>query len=290
MKGCIIINGYSELESMLYQPKRLKDELEKRGVDTDILRNRILLSEIKDGKTESAISEYDFCIYLDKDKYLLKSIENLGIPVFNGYDPIETCDDKMLTYLELSSLGYRVPDTVPGILCYDPNAEIKEDLIKDLEKRFGYPYIVKESFGSLGKGVFLIRNEEDAFSVCKRVKCSAHLFQEYIDTSYGKDVRVIVIGDRVIGAMIRSSDNDFRSNIENGGHAEPYQLNEEAEKLCIGIAKNLGLRYCGIDLLFTDDGFTICEVNSNAFFREFESVTGINVAGAYAEYIISALK
>ena len=148
---------------------------------------------------------------------------------------------------------------------------------------------MKESYGSLGKGVFLVRNRQHAINICNKVKCSAHLFQEYIDSSEGRDVRAIVIGDEVIGSMLRSSDSDFRSNVENGGSATPYPLDDDTKRMCVDIAKDLGLHYCGIDLLFTEDGFRICEVNSNAFFREFEKVTGINVAAAYAEYIIKTL-
>lgn len=289
MKCCIIINGYSELESMMYQPMRLKEELENRNISTDIIRNRVLLSEIRNSVLKSELSDYDFCIYLDKDKYLLRCLEKSNIPVFNAFEPIEICDDKMMTYIELANLGYDVPDTVPGILCYDPNANVKIEMIDFLEKRFGYPFIVKESYGSLGKGVFLVRNRQDAINICNKVKCSEHLFQEYIDSSEGRDVRAIVIGDEVIGSMLRSSDSDFRSNVENGGSATPYPLDDDTKRMCVDIAKDLGLHYCGIDLLFTEDGFRICEVNSNAFFREFEKVTGINVAAAYAEYIIKTL-
>ncbi|MGN1077741.1 MAG: RimK family alpha-L-glutamate ligase, partial [Candidatus Gallimonas sp.] len=99
------------------------------------------------------------------------------------------------------------------------------------------------------------------------------------------DVRVIVVGGRAIGSMLRVSERDFRSNAELGGRGEPYELSEEGKTLCEKIARILRLDYCGIDLLFGKESFLLCEVNSNAFFGAFERVTGINAARAYAEHI-----
>ena len=116
-----------------------------------------------------------------------------------------------------------------------------------------------------------------------------HLYQKYISTSFGRDVRVLVIGKRVFGAILRKSEKDFRSNVALGGTAEEYPLPESVKRTCERIAEVLGLDYCGIDLLFGEKGFLVCEVNSNAFFSGFERVTRKNVAGAYAEFIINTV-
>jgi ribosomal protein S6--L-glutamate ligase/gamma-F420-2:alpha-L-glutamate ligase len=78
---------------------------------------------------------------------------------------------------------------------------------------------------------------------------------------------------------------DFRSNVELGGSASAYQPSKEVIEICEKTAQVLGLDYCGIDVLFGEDGPLICEVNSNAFFGGMESATGVNVAKAYAEYM-----
>ena len=145
---------------------------------------------------------------------------------------------------------------------------------------------LKESFGSLGKNVFLAEDRTTLLSVMETLKCRPHLFQKAVQTSMGKDLRVIVVGKKVLGGMLRKSDTDFRSNIELGGVGVPYPVNEKIASLCTRVAEILQLDYCGIDILFGDnDTPLVCEVNSNAFFGGFESVTGINVARAYAEHI-----
>ena len=113
-----------------------------------------------------------------------------------------------------------------------------------------------------------------------------HLFQKFVSSSAGRDLRVIVIGGVVFAAMRRTSAGDFRSNLELGGRGEPLSPDARAAALCESVARRLGLDYCGVDLLFAEDGYTVCEVNSNAFFGGMERITGKNVAGAYAEYII----
>jgi RimK family alpha-L-glutamate ligase len=99
-------------------------------------------------------------------------------------------------------------------------------------------------------------------------------------------VRVIVVGDKVLGAMLRQGKDDFRSNIGAGGCGSPFALDQNMTDLALEIARVLDLKYCGIDFLLGENGPIVCEVNSNAFFSSFEKVTGINVAKAYAQYIL----
>lgn len=291
MRGIIFTNAYSTLAEASYQPIRLKEEFEKLGVDIDIKRNSFFPCQVgANGSLRLDLQSYDFCVYWDKDKYVLKALALQDFPVFNSHDAITTCDDKMLTYLALCNKGIKMAKTLPGLLCYDNNAVVDEDTSAYIGKTLGYPLIVKESYGSLGKGVYLAHNSSELLTILEKVKNVPHLFQEYIATSYGKDLRVIVVGDKVLGGMIRQSNNDFRSNLAAGGHGISYPLDEKIEKLALKIASILGLDYCGIDLLFgADKEFIVCEVNSNAFFYGFENATKINVAKAYVEHILKKL-
>ena len=289
MKGIILINAYSNMKEALYQAERLKEEFEKRGVPTHIRRNDLFAVTVSDALV-CKLKDYDFCVYLDKDKYVLQGIERAGIPLFNSYSAIEVCDDKMTTCLALAGQGIQMPLTLPAPLCYDKDAQISEEALDKIEQALGYPLIVKRSYGSLGAGVYLIEGRKALKEKCTQLMCEPHLYQKFIATSYGKDVRVIVIGGKVFGAMQRQSATDFRSNVALGGSAAAYELPRSAEKMCEKAASLLGLDYCGIDLLFGEDGFYLCEVNSNAFFGGFERATKKNVAGAYADYILSKLK
>lgn len=291
MRGAIIINAYSTNADALYQPRRLKEEFERKGVAADIIHNDSFLTMIDGDRICCSCADYDFIVYLDKDKYTLRGLSKLGVPLFNSYYGIMACDDKMMTYYELAGSGVRIPKTMPGLLCYAPEERIKDETVERIESELSYPLVVKECYGSLGKGVHLISNRDELLDIMERLKCVEHLFQEYIGTSYGKDVRVIVIGNQVIGAMLRSSENDFRSNIGNGGKGLLFPVDDEIRDIALNVTRTLKLDYCGIDLLFgPDDTYYVCEVNSNAFFSTFEKVTGINVAKRYAEYILDSVR
>ncbi|MCH5148497.1 MAG: RimK family alpha-L-glutamate ligase [Clostridiales bacterium] len=291
MKKCLIlINAYSRLKSSLNQSERLKEELEKLGVTVDILPNDFFAAQIDClGNIQTKTQEYDFCIYLDKDKYISHMLEKSGLRLFNSHEAIRLCDDKMLTSITLADSKIPMPKTLAGLLCYDEGAEIAEETFKRIENELGYPVVVKTSFGSLGKGVFKADNRAELVEIANNLKCTPHLFQQFVKSSSGMDIRVIVIGGKFVASMIRSSNGDFRSNLELGGRAQAFTPPKEVISLCERTAKLLKLDYCGIDVLFGGEGYCICEVNSNAFFGGIEKVTNINIAKAYAEYIYNSV-
>lgn len=290
LKALIIINAYHQDESYLYQPKRLKEELEKLDVDVNIVKNDEILIMINEGEVKARFKEVDFIIYLDKDRYNLKALEKLNIRTFNSSDAIATSDDKMLTYLALANNNIKMPKTLSGPLCYFKNTAPRLEMIKNVEKELSYPFILKENYGSLGKNVYLIKSRDELIKRISKLTSKAYLMQEYIKTSYGKDIRVIVIGNKFVGAMLREAKNDFRSNVSQGGSAKSIDISDTLKEEAIKISKILKLDYAGLDFLFTEDGFTLSEVNSNAFFKAFESATKINVAKKYAEYIVDQFK
>jgi RimK family alpha-L-glutamate ligase len=191
----------------------------------------------------------------------------------------------MLTYLSLSDKGIKMPKTIPGPLRY--SKKDSDVFLKRIEASFPFPIVVKENYGSLGRNVYLVQNKSELKELENRLSYSPRLYQELIASSFGVDNRIIVIGGRAIAWMKRKSDNgDFRSNIALGGHGEGVNLPQNYIMMAENCAKILGLDYAGIDILNGPEGEPIlCEVNSNAFIKGIEEVTGINVAKAYADYI-----
>ncbi len=285
-KGIIITNAYSTLPSSLNQSVRLKEEFKALGVQADICPNNLFPVEIEGGEAVCRLAAYDFCVYLDKDKYVSVLLEKTGLRLFNSAEAIAVCDDKMLTHIALAGHGIPMPKTLPGLLCYDPQEPVQESTLDKIEAALGYPVIVKASYGSLGKDVHKADNRTELAALAERYKLVPHLFQECITECAGRDVRVICIGGKAVAAMQRTSSGDFRSNIELGGKGSVYETNEELTALCEKVSGVLGLDYCGIDLLPSASGYLVCEVNSNAFFGGIEAVTGVNVARLYAEYIV----
>lgn len=289
-RGIIVINAFDASPTYLYQSARLKEEFDLLGADVTIYKNDDFGLSTDENGIRLTFKDVDFAIYLDKDKYLLEALTLSGIKVFNTREAIENCDDKVLTYLALAKANIPTPATYPAPLCYKPGSTVSKAALKRIATELSYPIIVKESFGSLGKGVYLAKDEKELETLANRLIDRPHLFQKFVSTSYGKDVRVIVIGGEVVGGMIRQSENDFRSNVAAGGRAEKYGLSDGIKEIALKAHKALGLDYSGVDILFGENGKPIvCEVNSNAFFRSFEAVTHINVARKYAEYVLSKI-
>ena len=134
MRGLIVVNAYSQNEEYLYQSERMREEFAKRGVPTDIWVNDRFPLRIENGEIVSDLTDYDFCVYWDKDKYVLSILDKMGMRLFNFRDAIEKCDDKMLTYIELANHGIPLPKTLPGLLCYNEEEQIKPSTIERVEK------------------------------------------------------------------------------------------------------------------------------------------------------------
>ena len=282
MNGIIITN--QEIGHNVYKIKRYKEEFSKLGISLDVFVNDGTLAMIKDNELSINLPKCDFIIYLDKDIYLARILEKAGYRLFNKVDFIKLCDDKALTNIACASRGIKMPDTITGPLFY--SQELKEENFKfldDVIAKLGLPLILKRVYGSLGLGVYLIKTKEELIEAYKEHCRAPILFQKYVGSSYGVSARVIIIDKKVIGGFIRYNKTDFRSNFGDNASSRPLKEGDKCFKLASYIAQELDIEYAGIDFMFLESGEPIlCEINSNAFFEEFEKVTGINVAKEYA--------
>ncbi len=293
MQGLIIINGYPNGEKFYRQANRIANELRLLGVETDVYRNGEIAAMIRSTGDVTAFTskKYDFAVYLDKDKYLGRMLEKTGLRLFNSAAAVETCDDKMTTYLALQGAGVALAESIPAPLCYTPNAQADEKFLQTVAIQLGFPLVMKTSYGSFGAGVRLVRNMPELIQTEQENLYRPHFYQAFIAEASGRDIRVIVIGGKTAAAMERvAMKGEFRSNIELGGRGEKIEIAPKIAALAERTAQTLGLDYCGVDVLESANGGVICEVNSNAFFEGLEKTTGINVARKYAEYIVERVK
>lgn len=290
MKGVVIVNPYQVDGGNSHQAKRLEEEFSLLGVSVKTVSDGYKLNRLVNDKLSFFEEKIDFAIFLDKDKYLSASLEKLGVKLFNSDKSIRLCDDKGETVLALANAGVKMPNTLFAPLCYNPKTEYTEEDASFIAKTLSLPVIVKESYGSLGQGVYKADTLQELTSLMNKLKSVPHIYQEYIGFKAGTDVRVILVGGKVVCAMKRENKGDFRSNLACGGMGTAISLDEEFTITAEKCASVLGLDYCGVDLLYGENGPIVCEVNSNAFFRGVEGVTGVNVAKIYAEYIIQKLK
>jgi len=156
----------------------------------------------------------------------------------------------------------------------------------DQVESLGFPMVVKEAYGSFGQQVYLVNDKKELRDLVESLSTSQLIFQEYIETSKGKDLRLQVVGDQVVAAMYRYSHRDFRANVSAGGQMRAHTPTKEESQLAIQAVKALGGDFAGVDLLFGPEGqMLVCEVNSNAHFKNLLDCTGVHTEEKILAYI-----
>lgn len=220
-----------------------------------------------------------FVIFWDKDIRLARLLEKSGLQLFNCAQAIDICDDKARTFIELLPYDICMPQTIIGPKTFRQNGYLELSFLDDIESRIGYPMVIKECYGSFGQQVYLSHGRKETEEILSNIQNRPCLFQEYIASSKGRDVRIQMVGSRPVAAMYRYHKNDFRANITGGGSMKPYEPNEEQLAMAKTVMQALKLDFAGIDLLFGEQGEPVlCEVNSNAHFVNICQCTGVNAA------------
>lgn len=282
MKSVLILYN-AELDFGVFKNQYLsfKKSFEKLGVHADIMPSSEYISALFEigptGKTPDAV------IYLDKDVNGAALLEEKGMKLYNSSECIRLCDDKALTYLTLYKEGLPIPKTVLAPKSY--NTSQSEKWCKKAAKLIGYPVVIKECFGSLGMQVYLANDEEELIGQIKKIGQKPFVLQEFLPKGAGWDLRVIVAGGEVIGAIKRSNMQDFRANAARGGEVSPAKLTKEQEELALRAAEATGAFFAGVDLIMGEEGFVICEVNSNMLFEAAEKALNLSVSDKIAEKI-----
>lgn len=236
-------------------------------------------------EVDQTVQKPAFVLFWDKDIILAKYLEYEHIPVFNCARAIEICDDKREIYISLQNAGLPIPRTICAPMTYETIGYQHTQFLETFEQALGFPMVVKEAFGSFGEQVYKIENHEQLEKKVRELQRTPFLFQEYLATSEGQDIRMQVVGDRVVAAMRRFSEFDFRANISNGGQMEVYHPDQAACRLAVQACRAVGCDFAGVDLLFGKDGFVVCEVNSNAHFKNLYDCTGVDASEYIMEYI-----
>ena len=251
----------------------------RQGILLDTKNNSEVLagSELKE--------KPDFVLFWDKDVLLAAYLESLGIPVFNSAKSIALCDDKGKTFIALKDSELPLPKTILAPFTYDTVGYTSLDFADSVIAELGLPFVMKENYGSFGMQVYLIKTKQELLDKLKEVSPKPCLFQEFLAARAGNDIRVQVVGGKVVCAMARHSDTDFRANVSIGGKMKAYTPTKEEERIALKAAKKLGLSFAGIDIIYGDNGPVLCEVNSNAHFKNILECTGVNVADEIFKFI-----
>ena len=283
--GWLVINQFLHAEkySELYQ--WFQDASELHSIKLTVKTNAELL--VKDLERMKEEEQVDFVLFWDKDIRLAQRLENLNLPVFNNSKAIEMCDDKSYTFLQLSKYKLPVPKTILSPKTYENVGYNDFEFLDTVVERLGLPLVVKECFGSFGWQVYLAKTKEELIQLLEETAPKPLIFQEFISSSFGRDMRIQVVGGEVVASMLRfSGSEDFRANLSIGGKMQGYEPSSDENALAISCCKALNLDFGGVDLLFGPNGSPIvCEVNSNAHFRNIYDCTKVNVADCILGYI-----
>jgi ribosomal protein S6--L-glutamate ligase len=274
----------------LYSTRRLLEAARARGFRTKVVdvlrcnlviergRPRILIAAEELSGVAVAVPRIGASV-TSAGIAVVRQLEAEGVPVVNGSDAIARSRDKLRSLQHLASAGVEVPRTVL--------ARGGGDVTALVEQVGGLPAILKLIQGTQGVGVMIAHSAAEVESILSTMWDLGQeiLLQEFIAESRGRDVRALVVGDRVVGAMRREAkQGEFRSNIHRGAEGTPIDLPPEYAQAAVRAARVLGLDVAGVDLLEAKSGPKVLEVNSSPGFEGLELATRLDIAGAIADH------
>jgi RimK family alpha-L-glutamate ligase len=213
---------------------------------------------------------------------LLNTLRDHDVFLCNDAQTIQAARDKCYMHQQFVKHGLPTPKTM--LAPYPINYE-------QVERDIGFPLILKALNGSQGRGVMLCETATALQDMLEFIysydRKATTLLQSYVAESRGRDLRVLVLGGKVLGVIERSSTTEFKANFSRGGNVAPYAIDAEIERLALMATQVSGLHMAGVDLLFTHTGYTLCEINSAPGFQGFEKAMGGSIAHEILKYCVS---
>lgn len=275
----------------LYSHQRLVEVAESRGHTLDVIDTLKVFINVRSHRPQvwyqgKSLNGYDAVIPRIGASItfygcaVLRQFEIMGVYPLNESVAISRSRDKLRSLQLLARRGIGLPVT-----CFAHGGSQADDIIKTAG---GAPVVVKLLEGTQGVGVMLAETESSAKSMIQAFgKLDANiLVQEYIKEAGGSDIRAFVIGGKVVATMKRTgAEGDFRSNLHRGGNAKPVKITPEERSTAVRAAKIMGLNVCGVDMLRSNHGPVVMEVNSSPGFEGMEKATSKDIAGLVIDFI-----
>ncbi|MBK8823448.1 MAG: lysine biosynthesis protein LysX [Anaerolineales bacterium] len=277
---------------VLYSRVRVEEKwifaaMEKRGIDYERLDDRAISFDLENPEPWRAFDAVlERSISYTSGLYALRLLNSFGVPTVNTAMVAEICGDKLTTSAMLAKAGVPQPRNV---VAFTPEAAL------DAIEAFGYPVVLKPVVGSWGRLLAKINDRDAAEAVLEHkatlgsVQHSVFYIQEFIKKP-GRDIRAIVIGDRVLTAMYRKSEH-WITNTARGGEGELCPITPEIEEMCLKATAAVGGGVLAVDLIeHSERGYLVNEINHTMEFHTMQPVSGIDIAGEIVEYTVKAAK
>ncbi|WP_077327238.1 ATP-grasp domain-containing protein [Virgibacillus siamensis] len=258
------------------------DEAEKQNLKLSLILREEMTAGIIDNKrtvliNHKQVSLPDFAIVRTIDQMLSHFLEALEIRVFNRAAISEMCNNKARTHFHLNELSIPMVDTI-----------FLGNEIKRIDPPIPYPVVLKEAAGRGGQQVYMIHNRQEWESRLMTAASGDLVIQSIDSIQLGKDVRVFIVGKEIVGAVLRNSTTDFRSNYKLGGTASWYPLNHTERKMIQSIINHFDFGMVGIDFLLDNDGrLLLNEIEDVVGSRTLSAVSNINILEKYVSHIKS---
>jgi [lysine-biosynthesis-protein LysW]--L-2-aminoadipate ligase len=271
-------------DNIRWEEKALYEAAKKKGVDVENVDCKNLVANLNDHKSKyKGKVVVQRCVSYFKNVHSTAALEGLGARVINPLYAAIMCGNKMYAHMELEKAGVRTPKAVAAFS--------EEGALAALDE-FGYPAVIKPTVGSWGRLIALLRDKEAARAVIEDREHMFPLYQVYYFEEFverpPRDIRAIMVGDKVVAAIYRySGEGEWKTNMALGGHAEACPVTKELEDICLKASRALGGQIVGVDLMESkSDGLLVHEVNNTTEFKNTVRVTGVDIPGLMVDYAL----
>jgi len=272
--------------TVLYDTIRLEEKLlikaaERHDIDIEMVDCKQLFVDLNEN-TQEFETVLQRCVSYYRNIHSTATLEGLGARVINCLNTGLLAGNKLFTHMLLQKAGIPTPEATIAFS--------KESAIESLEKN-GYPKIIKPTVGSWGRMVSKLNDRDSAEGIIESRESMHPSYQMYFLEEFvqrpPRDIRAIVIGDTVAGAIYRvSNDSNWKTNTHLGGSAEVCEVSNELEDICIKAKNTVQGEIVGVDLMESNDkGLVVHEINNTTEFRNVVKVTGIDIPTQMLDYL-----
>ena len=274
-------------DQLRWEEKSLIEAAQKKDLKLEVINcreNSIDLDEDRSNYHDDIILQR--CVSYYNNLHSTAAFEGLGAKVINSLHTAIMCGNKLFTHMELSKSNIAIPKA----FCAFSN----QSAISILNKN-GYPKVIKPVVGSWGRMIALLKDKEAAEAVIEDREHMYPLYQVFYFEEFVKrpprDIRSIVVDDRVVAAIYRySGDNEWKTNMALGGKAEACKVTSEMQELCLKAAKTMKGEILGVDLMESENGLLVHEVNNTTEFKNTVRVTGVDIPSLIIDHLTDSNK
>lgn len=274
-------------DKIRWEEKAIIETAKSKGIPINPLDSKISYFNLTNHKEKKKIGDVILqrCISFFRNLHITAILESKGYPVVNSYDVTNTCGNKLFTTLALSKAKIPTPETFVAFTSEGAQAALE---------KLGYPAILKPIIGSWGRLIVPLKDAETATAVFEEREYMFPLYQVfYIQNMVRRpprDMRIFIVGDEAVAGIYRYSFLDVKTNIARGGKAEACKITREIEELSLKAAEAVGGGILGVDLMETDEGLVVHEINHTVEFQATYATTKVNIPKYIIGYLIRKAK